>query len=55
MVLDRERRAQRALELEALPFGMATAALAGISRQQILNFRPVEFVRASRAADLVRS
>jgi hypothetical protein len=25
---------------------MATAALAGISREQILNYRPVEFVRA---------
>jgi histidinol phosphatase-like PHP family hydrolase len=33
------------LELEFLPFGMATAARAGISRDRILNYRSVEFVR----------
>ena len=33
-------------ELDFLPFGMATAALAGIPRTRILNYRPVEFVRA---------
>ncbi len=33
-------------ELEFLPFGMATAALAGIPREQILNYRPVDFVRS---------
>jgi putative hydrolase len=38
--------AHTALELEFLPFGMATAALAGIPREQILNYRPVEFVRS---------
>ena len=38
--------AHSAFELEFLPFGMATAALAGIPREQILNYRPVEFVRA---------
>ncbi len=38
--------AHSAHELEFLPFGMATAKLAGISRQRILNYRPVEFVRA---------
>ena len=37
--------AHTALELEFLPFGMATAALAGIPRERILNYRPVEFVR----------
>jgi histidinol phosphatase-like PHP family hydrolase len=38
--------AHTAFELEFLPFGMATAALAGIPRERILNYRPVEFVRA---------
>jgi histidinol phosphatase-like PHP family hydrolase len=38
--------AHTALELEFLPFGMATAALARIPREQILNYRPVEFVRS---------
>jgi DNA polymerase (family 10) len=33
-------------ELELLPFGMATAALAGIPRERILNYRPVGFVNA---------
>ena len=37
--------AHTALELEFLPFGMATAALAEIPRERILNYRPVEFVR----------
>jgi histidinol phosphatase-like PHP family hydrolase len=38
--------AHTAEELEFLPFGMATAALAGIARERILNYRTVEFVRA---------
>lgn len=38
--------AHTAEELEFLPFGMATAALAGIPRERILNYRTVEFVRA---------
>ena len=38
--------AHRAQELELLPFGMATAARAGISREQILNYQPVDFVRS---------
>ena len=38
--------AHTALELEFLPFGMATAAIAGIHREQVLNFRPVDFVRS---------
>ncbi|HEU4354319.1 MAG TPA: PHP domain-containing protein [Actinomycetota bacterium] len=33
-------------ELEFLPFGMATAARAGIERDRILNYRTVDFVRA---------
>lgn len=37
--------AHTAMELEFLPFGMATAALAGIPRERILNYRPVDFVR----------
>jgi DNA polymerase (family 10) len=37
--------AHRAEELEMLPFGMAIAARAGIEREQILNYRPVEYVR----------
>jgi histidinol phosphatase-like PHP family hydrolase len=37
--------AHRAEELEMLPFGMAIAARAGIKRERILNYRPVEFVR----------
>jgi histidinol phosphatase-like PHP family hydrolase len=42
--------AHSANELEFLPFGMATAALAGIPRDQILNYRPVDFVRSWAAA-----
>jgi putative hydrolase len=38
--------AHSAHELEFLPFGMATAALAGIPREQILNYRSVDFVRS---------
>jgi len=38
--------AHSASELEFLSFGMATAALAGIPRERILNYRPVEFVRS---------
>ena len=38
--------AHTAMELEFLPFGMATAALAGIPRERILNYRGVEFVRS---------
>jgi histidinol phosphatase-like PHP family hydrolase len=38
--------AHAARELELLPFGMATAALAGIPRERILNYRPVAFVRS---------
>jgi histidinol phosphatase-like PHP family hydrolase len=38
--------AHTAFELEFLPFGMATAALAGIPRERILNYRSVDFVRA---------
>jgi len=38
--------AHSAMELEFLPFGMATAALAGIPRERILNYRPVAFVRS---------
>lgn len=38
--------AHTAHELELLPFGMATAVLAGISREQILNYQPVDFVRS---------
>jgi DNA polymerase (family 10) len=34
------------LELEFLPFGMATAARAGIDRERILNYRSVDFVRS---------
>ena len=37
--------AHTAEELEFLPFGMATAALAGIPRTRILNYHPVDFVR----------
>jgi histidinol phosphatase-like PHP family hydrolase len=37
--------AHSASELEFLSFGMATAALAGIPRDRILNYRSVEFVR----------
>lgn len=37
--------AHAARELELLPFGMAIAALAGIPRERVLNYRPVEFVR----------
>ncbi len=38
--------AHSAVELEFLPFGMATAALAGIPRERILNYRSVDFVRS---------
>ena len=38
--------AHSANELEFLPFGMATAALAGIPREQILNYQTVDFVRS---------
>jgi histidinol phosphatase-like PHP family hydrolase len=38
--------AHTAAELEFLPFGLATAALAGIPRERILNFRPVDAVVA---------
>ena len=38
--------AHDASELEMLPFGMATAARAGIPRERVLNYRSVEFVRA---------
>ena len=38
-------------ELAFLSFGMATAALAGIPRERILNYRTVDFVR-SWAAEL---
>jgi histidinol phosphatase-like PHP family hydrolase len=37
--------AHTALELEFLPFGMAIAALAGIPRERILNYRRVDEVR----------
>jgi histidinol phosphatase-like PHP family hydrolase len=37
--------AHRADELAMLPFGMAIAALAGVPRDRILTYRPVEFVR----------
>ena len=43
--------AHAAHELEFLPFGMATAVLAGIPRGRILNYRPVEEV-IGWAADL---
>src|SRR5256885_15430587 len=36
--------AHSAGELEFLPFGLATAALAGIPRDRILNYRSVDFV-----------
>jgi DNA polymerase (family 10) len=42
--------AHSANELEYLPFGMATAALAGIHREQVLNYQPVDFVRSWAAA-----
>jgi len=42
--------AHAANELEFLPFGMATAVLAGIPREQILNYRSVDFVRSWAAA-----
>jgi histidinol phosphatase-like PHP family hydrolase len=38
--------AHSAEELAFLSFGMATAALAGISRERILNYRTAEFVRS---------
>jgi len=42
--------AHSANELEFLPFGMATAARAGIPREQILNYQRVDFVRSWAAA-----
>jgi putative hydrolase len=42
--------AHSAPELEFLPFGLATAALAGIPRERILNYRAVEEVVAWGAA-----
>jgi putative hydrolase len=41
------------VELEFLPFGLATAVLAGVPRERILNYRSVEEVRAW--ADELRS
>jgi histidinol phosphatase-like PHP family hydrolase len=41
--------AHASIELEFLPFGLATAALAGIPRERILNYRTVEEVVAWRA------
>ena len=38
--------AHSAPELELLPFGMATAALAGIPRERILNYQPLEVDRS---------
>jgi DNA polymerase (family 10) len=38
--------AHAARELELLPFGMAIAALAGIPRERILNYQPIEVVRS---------
>ena len=38
--------AHSAEELEFLPFGMATAALAGIPRERVLNYRSAAFVRS---------
>jgi len=38
--------AHSAEELEFLPFGMATAALAGIPRDRVLNYRSAAFVRS---------
>ena len=38
--------AHSAPELELLPFGMATAARAGIPRERILNYQPIEVVRS---------
>lgn len=38
--------AHSASELEQLPFGMATAARAGIPRDRILNYRSADFVRS---------
>jgi histidinol phosphatase-like PHP family hydrolase len=38
--------AHSARELEFLSFGMATAALAGIPRERILNYQPVDVVRS---------
>jgi len=37
--------AHAARELELLPFGMAIAALAGIPRERIVNYQPLDFVR----------
>jgi histidinol phosphatase-like PHP family hydrolase len=35
-----------AIELEFLPFGLAIAALAGVPRERVLNFRPATAVTA---------
>jgi DNA polymerase (family 10) len=42
--------AHSAFELEFLTFGMATATLAGIPRERILNYRPVDFLRSWAAS-----
>lgn len=42
MVLHRTD-AHNELELEFLPFGMATAASAGIERDRILDYRSIDF------------
>ncbi len=42
--------AHSAFELGFLPFGMATAALAGVPRERVLNYRPAREVRAWAAA-----
>jgi DNA polymerase (family 10) len=47
--------AHAAHELEFLPFGMAAAVLAGIPRERILNFLPVEEVIGWAAALRARS
>jgi len=36
--------AHNVAELEALPFGLATAVLAGVPREQVLNYRSAEFI-----------
>jgi histidinol phosphatase-like PHP family hydrolase len=47
--------AHTAMELEFLPFGMATAALADIPRERILTYRPVEFVRSWARESAIRA
>jgi histidinol phosphatase-like PHP family hydrolase len=34
------------IELEFLPFGLATAALAGVPRERVLNFLPAQAISA---------